>query len=173
MKGLSIRDYRAEDAAALALVFHRAVRRSTAGHYTLPQRLAWSPWVQPGEAWHARLARIETVVADLADGQHGQHGPQGPVGFMALDLDDGFLDFAYVDPAVRGQGVAAALYAELEGRARARRLARLETEASRVAEPFFLSRGWTVLRRQVVRRHGVRLPNAVMERDLGAGEAAA
>jgi putative acetyltransferase len=164
VNGLSIRNYRPEDARALARVFHRAVRRSTSEHYTLAQRLAWSPWVQGGEAWHARLAEIETLVAEL---------PHGPVGFMALDLSEGFLDFAYVDPAVRGKGVAAALYAVLEGRARAAGLTRLETEASRVAEPFFRSRGWTVVRRQEVRRNGVRLPNAVMERILHAGEAAA
>jgi hypothetical protein len=33
----------AEDAAHLARVFHRAVRRSTGAHYSLVQRMAWSP----------------------------------------------------------------------------------------------------------------------------------
>lgn len=164
MRGLVIRDYRPSDASALATIFHRAVRRGAAGHYTLAQRLAWSPWVKPGRAWHDRLAEIETVVAEL---------PSGPVGFMALDLSDGFLDFAYVDPAVRGKGVAAGLYAVLEGRARAAGLARLQTEASRVAESFFRARGWIVLHRQKVRRNGLRLPNAVMERDLTSDEVAA
>jgi putative acetyltransferase len=79
----------------------------------------------------------------------------------------GFLDFAYVDPAVRGHGVAAALYDAIEARARAHGLSRLRTEASRVAEPFFGARGWVVIRRQRVRRNGVGLPNAVMERALG------
>ncbi len=164
MTGLVIRPYRAADAKPLALVFHRAVRRGTAEHYTLAQRLAWSPWVQRGQAWHERLARIETVVAET---------PSGPVGFMALDLSDGFLDFAYVDPAVRGQGVAAELYAVLEARALTAGLTRLQTEASRVAEPFFRARGWVVLHRQRVRRNGVRLPNAVMERVFSSAEAAA
>jgi putative acetyltransferase len=164
MKGLVIRNYRPEDARALALVFHRAVRRSTGDHYTLAQRLAWSPWVKPGRAWHERLAEIETIVAEM---------PRGAVGFMALDLADGFLDFAYVDPAVRGKGVAAELYDVLEARARAAGLTRLQTEASRVAEPFFRERGWVLLHRQRVRRLGVRLPNALMERVFCEDEVAA
>jgi hypothetical protein len=47
MKDLLIRPYRAEDAAHLARVFHRAVRRSTGAHYSLVQRMAWSP--RPGD----------------------------------------------------------------------------------------------------------------------------
>ncbi|MCU4653828.1 GNAT family N-acetyltransferase [Roseibacterium sp. SDUM158016] len=164
MRDLVIRPYRPEDADALAGVFHRAVRRGTAPHYSLPQRLAWSPRVQPGAAWHARLSEIDTVVAELGG---------VPVGFLALDLSDGFLDFAYVDPTVRGKGVAAALYAVLEGRARANGLSRLTTEASRVAEPFFAARGWRVVERQKVRRNGIRLPNAAMEKVLSEREAAA
>ncbi|MFW5881347.1 MAG: GNAT family N-acetyltransferase [Roseicyclus sp.] len=165
MRGLLIRPYRAEDAAALARVFHRAVRRGTGAHYSVLQRLAWSPRPGDGSDWHARLSEIETVVAEL---------PRGPVGFMALSAAEGFIDFAYVDPSVRGRGVAAALYAVVEGRARALGLSELQTEASRVAEPFFAARGWVVVRRQTVKRRMVRLPNAVMEKRLAqAAEAAA
>jgi len=164
MKNLLIRPYRPEDAAHLAQVFHRAVRRSTRAHYSLVQRLAWSPRAGDGAAWHARLRDIDTVVAEL---------PSGPVGFMALDKSEGFIDFAYVDPSVRGQGVGAALYAVIEGRARTIGLGRLQTEASRVAEPFFRERGWVVLHRQVVRRRWVNLPNALMEKDFQLAEVAA
>jgi putative acetyltransferase len=56
MKDLLIRPYRAEDAAHLARVFHRAVRRGTGAHYSLVQRMAWSPRPGDGSAWHARLS---------------------------------------------------------------------------------------------------------------------
>jgi putative acetyltransferase len=164
MKGLLIRPYRAEDAAHLARVFHRAVRRGTGEHYSLVQRVAWSPRASDGALWHARLCDIDTVVAEL---------PSGPVGFMALNAAESFVDFAYVDPSVRGQGVGAALYAVIEGRARSMGLGHLQTEASRVAEPFFRTRGWVVLHRQVVRRRFIGLPNAVMEKRFGAAEIAA
>jgi putative acetyltransferase len=164
MKDLLIRPYRAEDAAHLARVFHRAVRRGTGGHYSLVQRMAWSPRPGDGADWHARLSGIETVVAER---------PAGPVGFMALNAQESFVDFAYVDPSVRGQGVGAALYAVIEGRARVLGLSGLQTEASRVAEPFFRARGWSVLNRQVVKRRWIGLPNALMDKDFGVAEAAA
>lgn len=166
MSGLIIRPYRPEDAGALALVFHRAVRRGTARHYSLPQRIAWSPRAHPAAYWHARLSRLDTMVAADA---------RGPLGFMALDLDQAFLDFAYVAPEAAGQGVGAALLAIVEGRAKSAGIDRLETEASRVAEPFFAHRGWQVLARQRVRRHGIALPNALMDKVLvaAAKEAAA
>lgn len=164
MKDLLIRPYRADDARALAGVFHRAVRRGTGEHYTLVQRMAWSPRAGDGAEWHARLSGIETIVAEL---------PHGPVGFMALNPPESFIDFAYVDPSVRGKGVAAALYAVIEGRARAMDLSRLQTEASRVAEPFFRDRGFVVLHRQIVRRRWIGLPNALMEKDFGLAEIAA
>jgi putative acetyltransferase len=150
--------------AALARVFHRAVRRGTGAHYSLVQRMAWSPRAGDGADWHARLSAIDTIVAEL---------PRGPVGFMALSVQEHFIDFAYVDPSVRGEGVAAALYAVIEGRARALGLPHLQTEASRVAEPFFADRGWEVVRRQTVKRRMIRLPNAVMEKPLLMAEAAA
>ncbi|MBY6200730.1 GNAT family N-acetyltransferase [Maritalea mobilis] len=164
MSGLIIRPYRTEDAAALATVFHRAVRRGAARHYTLPQRMAWSPRPQTAEHWDTRLSRLDTMVAE--DGR-------GLLGFMALNLDDAFLDFAYVLPEAAGRGVGGTLLAVLEGRAKSAGIDRLETEASRVAEPFFAARGWSVLRRQRVRRHGIGLPNAVMEKPLVAAEVAA
>jgi putative acetyltransferase len=163
MRDLLIRPYRAEDAGALARVFHRAVHGGTGAHYSMVQRMAWSPRPSDGADWHARLSQIETVVAEL---------PAGPVGFMALSVEERFIDFAYVDPSVRGKGVAAALYTVIEGRARALGIAQLQTEASRVAEPFFATRGWVVLRRQVVRRRMIRLPNAVMQKDLRMAVAA-
>ena len=163
MTDVLIRPYRAGDAGALARVFHRAVRHGTGPHYTALQRVAWSPRPTDGSDWHARLSAIHTVVAEL---------PRGPVGFMALSAEEAFIDFAYVDPSVRGQGVAAALYAVVEGRARALGLRHLQTEASRVAEPFFAGRGFAVVRRQRVRRHLIGLPNAVMEKDLQAAVAA-
>jgi putative acetyltransferase len=164
MTGLIIRPYRAEDAALLAGVFHRAVRKGTARHYTLPQRLAWSPRVHPATYWDARLSRLDTMVAENA---------RGAVGFMALSLDDAFVDFAYVAPEAAGQGVGGTLLAVVEGRAKSAGIDRLETEASRVAEPFFGHYGWHVLRRQTVRRHGIALPNALMEKPLIACEAVA
>ncbi|HID67649.1 MAG TPA: GNAT family N-acetyltransferase [Roseibacterium sp.] len=157
MNGLIIRPYRPADAIGLATLFHRAVREGAAEKYDCEQRQAWSPEPPTNAGWRARVEEAETIVAER-DGRL--------LGFMTLDMDSGYLDFAYVAPEVMGQGVAAALYAVIEGRARVKGLPRIDTEASLLAEPFFRRRGWQLIKRQQVERCGVKIPNAVMEKRL-------
>jgi putative acetyltransferase len=159
MNGLIIRPCRVTDAPGLADLYHRAVRDGTAAHYDAAQRAAWSPAPPMNEAWRRRLVEAQTVVAERHDTL---------LGFMTLDTATGWIDFAYVAPEAMGKGVAATLYAVLEGRARAAGLACLETEASLLAEPFFIRRGWHLVRRQNIERAGVFLPNAVMAKRLVA-----
>lgn len=161
---LTIRSYAEGDARPLAEVFHRAVHEGAASRYTPEERAAWSPRILDTRSWEHRLADAETVVADT---------PDGPVGFMTFDPASGYLDLAFVLPDTMGKGVAASLYAVLEGRARALGLSRLETEASLLAEPFFARQGWRLVRRQQVERLGVLLSNAVMEKTLARSGRAA
>lgn len=157
MNGLIIRPYRPADAIPLATLYHRAVREGAALRYDDAQCEAWSPAPPTNAGWRARVEEAETIVAEH-DG--------ALLGFMTLDMGEGFVDFAYVAPEVMGQGVAASLYAVIEGRARVKGHSVLETEASLLAEPFFRRHGWRVIARQEVERHGVRIPNARMEKRL-------
>ncbi|NNE81109.1 MAG: GNAT family N-acetyltransferase [Silicimonas sp.] len=159
-----IRSYQTGDAPALAEIFHRAVREGASGVYSEAERAAWSPTMPRGDAWERRLACAETAVAE----EGGR-----PVGFMTLDLQQGYLDLAFVLPEVMGQGVASSLYAVIESRARAAGLGRLTSEASLLAEPVFAARGWRVLRRQTVVRSGIEIANAIMEKELSTKEVAA
>ena len=159
MNGLILRPYRRTDADALGDIFHRAIQDGARRRYTSRQRDAWSPARPEGPLWDARLARVDTIVAEH----------EGRVlGFMALDLSVAYLDLAFVAPEAMGRGVAAAIYAVVEGRALAAGLAALETQASRLSEPFFRRRGWTLIARQKVERRGVRIPNAQMVKTLNA-----
>lgn len=157
MNGLIIRPYRPADAIPLAALYHRAVREGAAQKYNAAQRAAWSPAPPTSAGWRARVEEAETIVAEHAGAIRG---------FMTLDMDSGYLDFAYVAPEVMGQGVAEALYAVIEGRARVKGHTRLETEASLLAEPFFRRQGWRLIARQEVERDGVLIPNARMEKRL-------
>jgi GNAT superfamily N-acetyltransferase len=128
MKDLLIRPYRAGGRRASGArvppgraARHRGALFAGPAHGVVAARQRWR-----------RLAR-----AALRDRNRGGGASLWPRGFMALNAAESFVDFAYVDPSVRGQGVGAALYAVIEGRARAMGLGRLQTEASRVAEPFF------------------------------------
>lgn len=164
MRDLAIRDYREADALDLAHLYHKAVQRGAAGHYSQAQRDAWCRLPPIGANWSDRLARADTLVAETTD---------GALGFMTLDRSTGHIDLAYVAPEMRGAGLAATLYAVLEGRARAARLAHLTSEASLLAERFFLRHGWQVVARQVVERSGISIPNARMVKHLTPKKVAA
>lgn len=152
----SVRSYAAEDAEALGQVFYRAVREGANARYSDEQVVAWSPEPPSGGVWRDRLSAADTVLAEQDN---------APLGFMTLD-EKGYLDLAFVVPEAMGTGVSDAIYAVLEGRARARGIATLTTQASLLAEPFFARHGWQVTRRQEVEIRGVVLNNAWMEKHL-------
>lgn len=87
------------------------------------------------------------------------------VGFVELE-GDGRLDMFYCRRDIVGRGVGTLLYAAVEERARGLGLGGIFTEASITARPFFEGRGFAVLERNVVLRHGVELVNFSMEKVL-------
>lgn len=154
---LVVRSFDPGDAEPLGRLFHRAVREGAAAHYDADQRAAWSPAPPDGAGWTARLAEAETVVAEQA----GEI-----VGFMSLVVTSGYLDLAYVAPEVMGGGVADALYAVLETRARCAGPGHMTSDASELARPFFERHGWQVIARQEIVRGGVTMHNYRMEKTL-------
>ena len=74
------------------------------------------------------------------------------VGFMSLkpDGDEGYVDFAYILLAARGQGLFRRLYCEIETQAKAMRFKALSTHASLMAHPAFLAMGFEVIKRESV-----------------------
>ena len=85
---------------------------------------------------------------------------------MSLVVKSGHLDLAYVAPEVMGRGVADALYAVLETRARCAGPGCLTSDASEMARPFFERHGWQVIARQEIVRADVTLHNYRMEKTL-------
>lgn len=153
---IKVRPYRAEDAPGLVTLFRRSVREAAAAHYTAAQRLAWAPDRIDVAAFAARRAGKPTWVAEIA-------------GVLAgfIDLEpDGHIDMLYVSADHQRRGVARMLYRAVEARARGQGFARLDTEASLVARPFFEAQGFTMLAEQTVPRGDQRLTNFRMEKRL-------
>jgi putative acetyltransferase len=126
-----VRPYRPDDRAAVALVFHRAVREG-ATVYSESDRAAWSPSPEPDWSEPDRFVDQWTCVAE----------EEGKVtGFMSM-RPDGFLDMAFVMPEVMGKGTAALLYDWVLDRARADGLRQLTVDATVYSRSFLLRRGW-------------------------------
>ena len=137
-------------------MFHETVHAVGARRYTEEQLDAWAPDNLRAEDWTPRLERNTALVAE----DTGEL-----VGFAELS-PDGAIDMLYVHKDAQGRGIASALLAELETSARAAGLARLTANASRVAKPFFLHRGFTLVAAQTVVRRGVEIENFRMEKTL-------
>ena len=154
--GVVIRLFEPGDAAAAAQVFYAAVHEGAATAYSVEERAAWAPAVPDTQAWGERLGAATSVVAEC-DGEM--------LGFMTLE-PDGMIDLAFVAPSAMGAGVGWRLYGAIERAARDAEMARLSTDASLVARPFFERQGFALKRRQRVMRQGVALSNYRMEKRL-------
>lgn len=157
-EAFQIRRYDGTDSEATLTVFQRAVREVSSRDYDPVQIAAWSQ-VDDHVRWAERRASRPTWVA--------VHGPL-VIGFTDLE-PDGHLDMMFVHPEHQGLGVASGLLAAVETAARAADLARLFTEASITARPFFERRGFRLIAEQQVAARGVRLTNFRMEKFLVGG----
>jgi putative acetyltransferase len=128
-----------DDYPALADVMFDAVRNGIS-EYTEAQREQWVPERRGGADWADRLSRQAIIVAETAD---------EIVGFMSL-ADGGYIDFAYVRPAVQGRGVFKRLYREIEKHSRKSAAQKLWVHASLMARPAFAAVGFSLVEAQVV-----------------------
>ncbi len=157
MTGFLIRPFEDRDAAAAARIYFDAVQVGAIDHYDQQQRDAWAESIPDTEFWRTRLRSQHTLIAEI----NAQL-----IGYMSLD-NSGYIDLAFVTPAWIGKGVAKALYRHLEELAIQNRLEKLTTEASHMARTHFERQGWSVVKKQTVRKsHGVTLENFGMEKKL-------
>lgn len=152
-----LRPYTAADLDVLIALFRDSVRRVARRDYSLDQVLAWAPHDLEREEWTLRLAAGSTWVA--------AHGDRA-AGFITLE-PDGHLDMLYVHADWQRRSIATRLLSRVEASARSQGLARLFTEASITARPFFERRGFRVVEAQTVTRRGQELVNFRMLRRLG------
>ena len=153
---MKITSYTPDKACEIADLFYQAVQAVDTSVYSEAQKAVWAPLPVDYTFWAARLAVKQPFLAIK----------QGRVaGFIELEAD-GHIDCLYTHPCYQRQGVAAALYAYLESEAEARHLRRLYVEASCVAQSFFSTRGFRVIRENHLQRQGVSLINTLMEKRL-------
>jgi putative acetyltransferase len=153
---LDIRLYQPSDLASLIALFRETVRKINGRDYSDQQVQAWAPDEIDPRQWMQRFQTKAVRVAEL-DG--------APVGFVAL-ARDGQIDMLYVHVDHQGQGIASALLGSAEAWARTRGLARLFTEATITARPFFERRGFRVIAPHRVVRRALEFINYRMDKLL-------
>ncbi len=153
---MKIRAYEAKDAHEISQLFYETVHAVNRADYSPEQLHGWAPEAPDSTLWHARMQSRCTLLAE----------EEGEVLAFAELEKDGHLDMFYCHQDHVGQGVGSRLYQAVEHKAREWKLARIFTEASITACPFFERQGFVTVREQTVTRHGVDLTNFVMEKTL-------
>lgn len=154
---LLLRPYEASDSAVTLETFVDAILTTASADYTPGQVQAWA---RPGErdtaSWHAAMANRNSFVASR-DGD--------VVGFSDVTAD-GYIDMMFVSPQHQRQGVASALLAEAERRARIHGATELSANVSITARPFFERQGFHVEHEQRPVAGGVEMVNFRMRKPL-------
>lgn len=151
---MKLRPYRAEDCTAIVQLFLDTVHRVNTRDYTPEQLAVWAPADIDLEKWQRSLSAHHSVVAVI---------DKVIVGFGDID-DSDYLDRLFVHHAHQGEGIGTAIVDWLENKVEGD----ITTEASITAQPFFLRRGYVVVREQTVERQGVQLTNFLMVKKRSA-----
>jgi putative acetyltransferase len=153
---LNVRPYKPEDTATLARLFTETVHSANAADYSHEQLVAWAPDPPDMEHWRRRLSERIAFVAE---------NDSEIVGFVTLEVD-GHLDYIYAHRRFQRQGVASVLFQRIEQEAISRGVARIFTEASITARPFFEHAGFRMIASQRVKHRGISFLNYRMEKFL-------
>lgn len=146
-----IREYRPLDCEILAELFYNTVHTVNVKDYTKEQLGVWATGTIDLEKWNQSFMEHYTLVA-VDD--------EVIIGFGDIDKT-GYLDRLFVHSDYQGKGVATAICEQLEQAVQGS----IVTHASITARPFFLNRGYKVVKEQQVERQGIFLTNFVMEKE--------
>ncbi len=148
-----IREYLPSDCKYLAELFYQTVHSINAKDYTDEQLNVWATGNVDLKEWNQSLSGHFSLVA-IKDGIIAGFG----------DIDKtGYLDRLYVHKDYQNQGIATAICDKLE---HTFGVSKITTHASITAKPFFLHRGYNIIREQQVIRADIPLTNYIMEKPL-------
>lgn len=144
-----IRPYRPGDCPELLRLFYDTVHTVCARDYSPEQLNAWADGRPDMAEWERSFLEHDTLIAEL----------DGTIAGFGDITSDGYLDRLYVHKDCQGMGVATALCDQLEAGHDY-----VTTYASITARPFFLKRGYRVVRENRAVRHDIELTNYLMEK---------
>ncbi|MCM1505992.1 MAG: GNAT family N-acetyltransferase [Ruminococcus flavefaciens] len=147
-----IRRYKPEDCPALIRLFYDTVHAVNSADYSPEQLDVWATGRENPEDWNESFLAHCTVVAET----------DMITGFGDID-GSGYLDRLFVHKDFQRQKIATQICDVLEKNVTA---GKITTHVSVTAKPFFLSRGYYVVREQQVLRKGIYLTNYVMEKPI-------
>ncbi|UOQ87173.1 GNAT family N-acetyltransferase [Gracilibacillus salinarum] len=152
---MEIEKFNVSDIEEVVSLFYDTVHHVNRKDYSTTALHAWAPADEQAEKLATWCESLRANIAYVAKSQ-GRI-----VGFADLSFL-GHIDRLYVHKDFQRKGIATALVDALESEAKKWNLLTVDTDASITAKPFFIKRGYRVVRPQIVKRRGVELRNYKM-----------
>ncbi len=153
----SIRRATLDDIPAMKTLYRETITNICAADYNAEQIQAWS---STAERTDSLAKRIESQCFIVAVSENDEI-----VGFASFEEPD-YLDLMYVHKDFQFQGVGGSLLAAIREKAVEVGAARIVSDVSITARPFFEKQGFRVVKKQTVRIGDVELTNYKMENPL-------
>lgn len=144
------------DKYSITELFRTTIQRVNVNHYSPQEIIAWSAGSESHDRW---INRINTHYFVLS------HDGDTLTGMASID-HLGYLDIIYVHHEYQGLGIASELLNRMETRCRALGHEEITSDVSITAKPFFLHKGFEIVRPQLVLCRGVVLRNYAVRKEV-------
>jgi len=154
---IKIRRYLPDDVKHIVNLFYQAVHTINVKDYSQEQLDAWAPasLLEDYSTWSLKLEKSKPFVALLNE---------KIVGFAEIE-PNGHIDCFYVHHKYQGMGVGASLMQAIDEEAKKESIARIFSEVSITAKPFFLNHGFKIIEQQHVQLRGIEFINFKMNKN--------
>ena len=137
------------DVKDIAQLFQQTIQTVASKDYSPQEITSWSDGAKNTDNWHKRIDTHYYLIVKIEDIL---------VGMASLDKT-GYLDVIYVHHKYQGQGIASDLLSKMENQARKEGHSVITSDVSITAKPFFIHKGYTIVKPQLVLCRGVVLRN--------------
>lgn len=144
------------DKYSITELFRTTIQRVNVNHYSPQEIAAWSAGSESHDRWIDRINNHHFILS---------HDRDTLTGMASID-HLGYLDIIYVHHQYQGLGLASELLHQMETRCRALGHEEITSDVSITAKPFFLHKGFEIVRPQLVLCRGVVLRNYAVRKEV-------
>ena len=145
------------DIPVIKTLFQDTVKTINRQHYTKAETEDWASCGDNLSHWQELIDTLYFIIAETKERQ--------AVGFASIS-NTGYLHSMFIHKEFQRQGVATALYREIETYAKTHGINRLTSEVSITARPFFEKQGFSVDREQKMKANKLFLTNYKMSKSI-------
>lgn len=145
-----------KDLEAITNLFKQTILKVAKNHYSPQEIASWSEGAKNTDNWLKRIDTHYYLLVKIEDTL---------VGMASLDKS-GYLDVIYVHHDYQGHGIASDLLSKMEEKAKTDGHQAITSDVSITAKPFFIHKGYSIVKPQLVLCRGVVLRNYNVSKNL-------